>query len=491
MSTFSRILLILGGGFLLLIALLFCGNLFLSWKAQARLDGKLAELKAAGQPTSLRDLKPAPLSSEQNAAVHLARMGDELKLLDQELAAFDKTKAGKAWDKIEAEGKLPDAEQLQAMHAIVDFHPTLLAGLHRASACNKYASLLDFNASPNVLFSNLSSVTLIRWLAQYVQMSSVVLLAEHKYDEAAQLGIELLKVARLYGREPFLTGQLVSIAVRGIAISVINNVLQRGPISQEVRKQLEAELDAEDDIKPFAETLCQERAISISMAGQIRGGIPGMLGWPLTNMQSNVLDMYSEAIPVMGKQWFESSADLNRLRQAHAMQSGVGAMLNSQILAGLAFPSIERPYAAANRSLAEVRCLRILNALMAYAQTNGHDAPGIETLNLAKDAATDPFSGQPLKLKRLPEGWLIYSVMENNVDDGGKFESTLDYGIGPPGYGYDPKDHEDDEPNSTDADASSAADTPVQPADGSAKSENDETNAGKNMDTEAVGAEKN
>ena len=49
------------------------------------------------------------------------------------------------------------------------------------------------------------------------------------------------------------------------------------------------------------------------------------------------------------------------------------------------------------------------------------------------EATLDPFSGAALILKRSENGWVIYSVMENGVDDGGDFHEKKDWGIGPPG----------------------------------------------------------
>ena len=50
---------------------------------------------------------------------------------------------------------------------------------------------------------------------------------------------------------------------------------------------------------------------------------------------------------------------------------------------------------------------------------------------LAKATTTDPFSGQPLKLKHTDEGWVVYSVMQNGADDGGNFIDLKDFGVAP------------------------------------------------------------
>jgi len=78
------------------------------------------------------------------------------------------------------------------------------------------------------------------------------------------------------------------------------------------------------------------------------------------------------------------------------------------------------------------RSLRIDNALREFAEKNGREAKGLDELTLAKEATIDPYSGEPLKLKHTPDGWIVYSVMNNGVDDGGTFIELKDYGLAPP-----------------------------------------------------------
>jgi hypothetical protein len=53
-------------------------------------------------------------------------------------------------------------------------------------------------------------------------------------------------------------------------------------------------------------------------------------------------------------------------------------------------------------------------------------------LNLPVSATIDPHSGKALKLKHTDEGWIIYSVMQNGVDDHGDFKDLKDSGVAPP-----------------------------------------------------------
>ena len=74
-----------------------------------------------------------------------------------------------------------------------------------------------------------------------------VLVQEGRADEAVQLGIQLLKVARLDNGEPLLINYLVGVAVRGIANRAIYEAVSAGNVSPETLTALDRELLLLDD----------------------------------------------------------------------------------------------------------------------------------------------------------------------------------------------------------------------------------------------------
>ena len=63
-----------------------------------------------------------------------------------------------------------------------------------------------------------------------------------------------------------------------------------------------------------------------------------------------------------------------------------------------------------------------------------NEIPKLTELGLPAETTTDPFNGEPLHVKKLPQGWLVYSVGPNVQDDGGKVDdpNNGDVGVGPP-----------------------------------------------------------
>ena len=74
----------------------------------------------------------------------------------------------------------------------------------------------------------------------------------------------------------------------------------------------------------------------------------------------------------------------------------------------------------------------VLNALQTHLPAGSDEVPKLSELGLPAETTTDPYTGEPLHVKRTPHGWLVYSVGKNFVDDGGKLEDLSDVGVGPP-----------------------------------------------------------
>jgi hypothetical protein len=422
----------LGIGTLLLLVV--GSQLIMIWRSNARLSGKLAELRTAGEPTTATDLTPAPIAAESNAAAQLSKIGQALDAFENKsYGPFEQSKLGKKWQLGQAKGDAPTAEQLAEIQAILAKYPEILPAFQKAVKCPSYATLFNFN-QPSMIAAPMPEVHRHRLLANFVSLQMQVLSAAGKGDEAMRLGIDLLRLSRHTDGEPFLVAYLVSLAIREIACTSINDILQRGKIDVKVSEQLEAELARHDVIANLAAAFRSDRVAGLSALNEQVGGAIGFLVWPMTNWKVGYLDLYSAAMDLTKLQWFESQTAMAKAQQAAAAGGPMASLL---------VPSLDLTYKAANRVAARLRCLRLLNARQAYAQQNGRDAAGLDDLSLPKAATIDPFSGQPLKLKHTDKGWIIYTIMDNGVDDGGDFTDRKDYGVAPPGHDFDPSEFEE------------------------------------------------
>jgi hypothetical protein len=417
----------------MLVAFALLANGFMVWRTDARLQAKIEAIRAAGDPAIIADLAPDPIPADQNAAAFIEKLTPRLDEFDRDLARFyDKTPVGQAYGAARERDEAPTAEQLAAIRAIIDKYPDIDAAIAAASSCQQYASLADFSLKHQQLLEvYLDRIQKIRTMARFAAWRMEVLTADGQADAAARLGIQILRLARLFGAEPLLVSHLVGIAARMTVAEPIYIALATGDVSAETSAQLDNELVLQDDPAQLLQMLKTERVLGISYACEngafptepVNPAIVKLLGWPMKSMFVNTIDVYEEYLQLAGKPWFEirDRFDAN------------GAIKNSDhgVLGDLLEPALGAAFSSHARNQALLRCLGIANALAEYRQLHGSEASSLDDLPLPREATVDPFSGEPLKLKRTADGWTIYTVMQNGIDDGGDFTDQKDVGLAP------------------------------------------------------------
>lgn len=414
------------------VALLLIVNGLFAWWTERQWQNRLDAIRAAGDPASIADLTPKPIADELNAAVYIENIGPTLERFERAYAEFDNTDIGKSYEETRDRNELPTSEQSQAMAAILEAHIEIPKAVDAAVATGRYASRLDYSLGKNdFLEEMLDSPVQIRSVARYYGWLMRTLVAERRQEEAVQAGLKMLMLIRLYDSEPTIVNHLLANASREISIRGIDYALRAGPIAPEMRRALDDELILQDDPKVLVHALKTERALVSSIwdsdTQQMTPIVARSLGWPIKRYYIGVLDFYDNQLALAAEPWHEVEKQIGR-DGASKTPTGFG------FLADLLIPAIEAVYESSNRSGAMVRALRISNSLAAYREQHGRDASGLDKLPLLKDTTIDPFSGLPLKLKLTGNGWAIYTVFRNGMDDGGDFRDQKDYGLAPPGY---------------------------------------------------------
>jgi hypothetical protein len=419
-------------GLAILLALGLILNGLMAWRMESQLEERLAEIRAAGDPASIAELAPGPISDDQNAAAILARVAPRLKEFGKEHGQFFNTPLGKQYEQAQDRGDPPSREQIDAIRAILDKYPDVEQAIANASKCDRFASRLDFSLNhAKFLEQLLKSVQDGRTAVRLVAWRGEVLFAEGKPEEALENAIRALRLARLHEHEPTMVARLVAIAMRSQASEQIYDALAAGGISPALHKELDQELAKHDDPRRIVEVLKAERAVSadwlgqqLDSAGNLRV-LAHMFGWPLKSHQVGVLDAMQEFIERASRPMPEILTWLGG-RDAPPPTTGHGR------LADLLMPAVKAVFEAQARSLAVSRSLRIHNAMRQFVHQHGREATGLAELGLSAEATIDPYTGEPLKLKHTDDGWVIYSVMENGIDDGGNFTKLKDFGVAPP-----------------------------------------------------------
>ena len=253
-----------------------------------------------------------------------------------------------------------------------------------------------------------------------------LLMAKEQYDQAVQDSIVVLKLARLSSKEPAMVHFLVRSALRYMAIERINRVLQSQQVSDKVRQELEEELAKADVRHDHLYSLKTERAFNVSCFDESFGCMPWYSRTFWNWQQVGTLDVVNWAIA-------RATAALPENSTAGSVNRHEEDPPSCGVLGQLLIPSLEATEEVANRSEAQIRALRVLNALGQRDNPEKESLANLSDLGLPESATIDPYSGKPLIVKKVEGGWLIYSVGENRIDDGGDLneKKRLDIGLQP------------------------------------------------------------
>jgi tetratricopeptide (TPR) repeat protein len=397
-----------------LIAALLLANAVFVWRSGNRLAARLEAIRASGEPLSIADLAGDPIPPEENAAVYLRRAQNDLAAVDAELHESH----ADAWRKGPT-----DRQQLAKIEEVLAAYPNVLDLLEKAANCPRYRSDADFGLPYHeFLEKSLDHLQRVRSASRFLQARTMILAAQGRREEALQLSILTMQLARQVDQESSLTGFLVAIAVRSVGVESANLVLRSGPVDDAARAALDAEIARHDLAESYRAALVAERAFGLSAFNDMNLG----RFWPARGFWNNAVIYY---LDVMDQQRSLASMPSHQILAA-APPPVPKAISPWNVLADLVVPALDAARQAADRCRAQMRCLRILNTVTRLEQ-RGAAVTGLADLGLSEDETTDPFTGQPLWMKKLPDGWVIYSVGKDLKDDGGKVDDLTDFGLGP------------------------------------------------------------
>ena len=368
-----------------LVAISLAANAVFVWTTDTRLERQLAAIRAAGDPLTLADLARPPVPPEQNGATYLRRAEAGVDAIHKEV-----TTVPRFWEWFETEVPMP-AEIQKALKAACSAYPDVIPVLQQAAACPDYDAQLDYTLPPEQFLDKmLLAVQAIRADSRVLQFRVRLLIAERNHDEALRTALVLFRLAQHCGRNPMIVSYLAAASIQGIAVDSANLVLQTGLVSKEIRGVLDAELARQERTEGFAWALESERAF----------GLESFRGFPLRNMWllSRGYWNQQESAYLDAMQAFLT---LSRVPGSHRQaeqtigQIHEGISPGQGIFAELIFPALQALHHAVVQTRANIRALRVLNALQAHVPAGSNEVPKLSELDLPVETTTDPFDGAP------------------------------------------------------------------------------------------------
>jgi hypothetical protein len=298
---------------------------------------------------------------------------------------------------------------------------------------------------PNVLEIPLPHAQNARTIAWLLQLDVLARAQRGDADGALQSCLAMLNVGRSLGDEPFAISQLVRIATAGITESNAERALARGEPSDDALSALQnaMTLEATEPLELYA--IRGERALFFRFLENLENGSATLRGdgqqsedsgRTFGGLEGRVLYLYNQRL---GLELFQKAVEIAKkpVHEQGRLWPGYTAQFASKsaiarspgALTYLMMPALEPIASAAARHKAMLGACAVMLAAERYRLLKAawpRSAQEIESA-LAIKLPIDPYSEEPVRLKRTDDGLIVYSVGPDLRDNDAALNNARPY----------------------------------------------------------------
>jgi hypothetical protein len=290
---------------------------------------------------------------------------------------------------------------------------------------------------PNVFALNLNSTMKFREAASVLRWQAMLRIANGDPDAATDSVRSLLHLRLAISDEPTMISQLVRVAIVSIAAREAERLLSMAEPTQGLA-ELQAEF-AKARGEPFmAKGLNGERAgidrlmenmsngklgPAAAVGGGGRGGFMGVIesvgmSWMKRCLESNHAIMLDHLTAARDTLALRGQARKEALRQAMF----VGPRNQDTFFVHLLMPAVEKVIEAETRNDAQLGTIEVAIACERHRRATGRWPATLAEIpkSILPEIPGDPYSDEPIKIRRTDTGLNIYSVGSDGRDDGGR-----------------------------------------------------------------------
>jgi hypothetical protein len=410
--------------FLLIVAAALIWQSSLTSTNHQRIDA----IAARGEPTSLvaldRFYKTVPESN--NAAILWL---DGVDALTADFSAVASKLNVKRGSRI-------DSEQLRPVTDALEANKDAFALFRRAAALHESRYPITFTRQP---FMTLDHLAKVKAAASALRAQTVVAL-EHTNSALAAEGVTgIFAAGSSMAREPTIISQLVRYAIDAIGVQTLQFALNGSSFAEPELARMQAALSQADDTDSMARGLIGERAFFIFGLNDPRGYIAAPNPAPPKGIQQIATEVFLKPLVRFSGFWrrdlrFGIDALTTNIAFARLPDpQRVHSISNAQAIAAAAkrgryfftaslLPAFDKFALRDANHRAQARTALVALALERFRLANNGQLPdqlaALVPAYLDK-IPFDPFDGQPIRFKKLPTGYVVYSVGSDQKDDGG------------------------------------------------------------------------
>ena len=423
-----------------------------------RFEAKLAEIKRTGAAVTLSELVPEPVPDGQDAAVHysyalsimeqaLVEEGEDSgKILDAFHISLHRSMFAQKRPQVEdsaikaARKYLAKARpgvdtdgreiELAARHIFTSGKMArALQVVKDARELDRAQLLSDYDLGvESVAGMILPHLARFRALSRWVASAAILAAREGDMNEAFDLISSGLHIANSLRNEPILIAQFVQIAIGGIAINAMYETLDENYPPNEHVPMIVFELNDLRDRRSFVRAWQGERCFAIDWLRRpprderglrLRGAIRSAadhLARPFRLLDEVAyLDSTAKLIDLAALPFYRSQEQLEQL------QHDINKMSKLKPLTQIAMTPSLSALQVQDKQVAMCDLAEMAMYLKQYKKKAGSYPEKLDAIvpEYIQEVPVDPFTGTPYIYRKEGEGFVLYSVARNLLDDGG------------------------------------------------------------------------
>lgn len=424
---------ILAVSFVLLIA----AALWWSYHHQSETTQIRARLRAAGVPMNSRELDASytRIPDSDNAALVILEGASRIQ------RATETNTPLFGFGDVPARGKKWSPEILAASREALAANSNVLVLLRKGLALPKSRYPIDLSKGFTTLLPHLA---LQKKCASLLSLDAAVSIHENRATDSVTSILNLLQLARSLDQESLLISQLVNFALRQITVSSIQRTLNLSqlPADQLLRLQTACESARNNRLLhvgllgEFAngQSVFQMSPGELTRIGGIMPVNPGntwqasgvqlaWLAYSISGLKAadelSYLRIAEKFLAASEEPWAQRRINMLTIEE---MITKLGQHPLAGILSKMFLPALAKAYAKEMSAAASLDCAIVGLALERYRQDNGDALPDSLAVLVPKYIGVvpeDPWNGKSLVYRPLTHGFIVYSVGEDQKDDGG------------------------------------------------------------------------
>jgi hypothetical protein len=388
-------------------------------QAAAKPDVKavIEKIRAAGEPISARQCEPPAVPDKDNAFLLYKKAAAKLtaasEQVDEAASRLAKTPVP-AWDR----------KDLDTIRSYVKTNAQAIELARNGARLPGFKSDVEWDKGFGM---SLSYMSLMRNLVRLLCYQARVDLAAGRSAEAIQTCGDALRIAGHASAEPSLIGRLVEIACRDMTMGVFSQILTVNKDTAQAELILRTLTDLAPKPRLHA-TLMLERAMAIDLFESMRAGkmtpedvlgsstaLAAMTPESIDADEAAYLEKMQGFIDLADKPYYEVGAKVKALdenkEQPHPIAT-LGETITPVLLRVFEADAGGRALNDVMRTAAAIKVYKLRR--LGYPRNLTELVPDVVPM-----APVDVFSGKPLLYVRVGEGFVVYSVGLNLVDDMG------------------------------------------------------------------------